>query len=96
MPTLHEGSCNAIIEAMACGLPIISSNIPEIQFQCDNDSSILVDPLNVEELKASIETIFEDDNRLKEMSLAAYKYSAQFSLNKRAQDILDYLGLFLN
>ena len=26
LPTLHEGCCNAIVEAMACGLPIISSN----------------------------------------------------------------------
>src|SRR5699024_7768166 len=28
LPTLNEGCCNAIIEAMACGLPIVSSNRP--------------------------------------------------------------------
>ena len=28
LPTLSEGSCNAIVEAMACGCPIISSNLP--------------------------------------------------------------------
>ena len=28
LPTLNEGSCNAIVEAGACGVPIISSDLP--------------------------------------------------------------------
>ncbi|NHF61083.1 glycosyltransferase [Flavobacteriaceae bacterium TP-CH-4] len=43
LPTLQDGSCNAIVEAIAFGLPVVSSDMPEIRVQCDPFVSILVD-----------------------------------------------------
>lgn len=91
LPTLHEGSCNAIVEAMACGLPIISSDIPEIHFQCDPSFSILVDPLNVKALESAIKSILGDEERSAEMSKNALEHSKNFEIGERAFSILNFI-----
>jgi glycosyltransferase involved in cell wall biosynthesis len=91
LPTLHEGSCNAIVEAMACGLPIVSSDIPEIRFQCDSSFSVLIDPLNVDEIRKSINHILENQKRLQSMSDNSLVHSRKFDIKKRAMRILDFI-----
>ena len=96
LPTLHEGSCNAIVEAMACGLPIVSSDIPEIRVQCAPDFSILVDPLNVTAIKDAISRILLDEIVSIKMSNNAMKASKEYEIGNRANDILDYLEKVVN
>ena len=91
LPTWHEGSCNAIAEAMACGLPIISSDIPEIHFQCDPSFSILVDPLDVKAIESAIDSILSDEDRREEMSKHALEYSKNFEIGERAFSILNFI-----
>lgn len=91
LPTLHEGSSNVIVEAMACGLPIIASDIPEIRSQCHNSFAILVDPMDISQIKNAIETIFSDEDRLKAMSANALEYSKQYDLERRAIRILNFM-----
>lgn len=92
LPTLHEGSCNAIVEAMACGLPIVSSDIPEIRVQCDPSFSILVDPMDVGAISSAMQSIVSDSEKQDEMSKNALKYSKNFNIIKRAKDILSFIG----
>lgn len=91
LPTLHEGSCNAIVEAMACGLPIVSSDIPEIRFQCNPSFSVLIDPLNVDEIRNSIDHILRSQKRLQNMSVNALLHSKNFDIKERAKRILDFI-----
>ena len=92
LPTQKEGSCNAIVEAMACGLPIVSSNIPEVQVQCDPSFSILVDPTDVLAIRNAIENIISNSNRLETMSAAALDYSRNFDIRNRAKSILEFIS----
>jgi len=92
LPTLHEGSCNAIVEAMACGLPIVSSDIPEIRVQCDPSFSILVDPMSVEAINKAMNSIVSSNEKQGEMSQNALQYSRNFNLTERAKDILNFIG----
>ena len=92
LPTLHEGSCNAIVEAMACGLPIISSDLPEIKVQCDPSFSILVNPMDVKAIRKAMLTIISDREKQIEMSKNALEYSKKFDIRKRAKDILNFIG----
>jgi glycosyltransferase involved in cell wall biosynthesis len=55
LPTLAEGSCNAIEEARAVGLPIVTSNIPDITDFNSSADYVLVDPMSVLEIKSGIE-----------------------------------------
>ena len=50
LPTLAEGCCNAILEAVCCGVPVISSNLCFNDDILDDSYSIRVDPMNVNSL----------------------------------------------
>lgn len=91
MPTLSEGSSNVIVEAMASGLPIVSSDIPEIKVQCTNDFSILVNPRSVSEIAGALNKILENDELRKNMSKNALTYSKKFDVKERANRILHFL-----
>jgi teichuronic acid biosynthesis glycosyltransferase TuaC len=92
LPTQHEGSSNAIIEAMACGLPIVSSAIPEIRIQCDPSFSILIDPDDVDQIKNAIHKIYIDKNLQQSMCENAIKNSKKFGVTARAERILDFIN----
>ncbi len=91
LPTLNEGANNAIIEAMACGLPIISSNIPEVQSQCDPSFSILVDPMDVQAIRRAVVKLCDDRVLREKMSDNAREWVKRFDLNERAKKILVFL-----
>ena len=91
LPTWHEGSCNAIVEAMACGLPIVSSDIPEIQVQCNSSFSILVNPHNVNDIERAITSIISNKERRVEMSKNALQHSKNFEIGERALSILHFI-----
>jgi len=91
LPTLHEGSNNAIIEAMACGLPIISSDIPEVRVQCDKSFSVLVDPMDVLAIHNALVDIKNDPMKAKSMSENATLYSKKFDIGQRAKNIIHFI-----
>lgn len=91
LPTLNEGSCNAIIEAMACGLPVISSNIEAIREQLDEENAILCDPYSIEELTFAIETLYRDKYKRELLIRNALKTVEGNSALKRAERIKKYL-----
>lgn len=91
LPTLHEGCNNAIIEAMACGLPIISSNLSFNWDVLNKNNSILVDPMNVNEIAAAIKTIKDNKEKREAMSTAALQTAASLTIDKRAEKIIDFI-----
>lgn len=91
LPTLAEGCCNAIIEAMACGLPIISSNMAFNDDILDQETAILVDPKNIEELSNAINVMMQDIVLRKKMSNAAELKAKDFDIKIRAKKIIDYM-----
>jgi glycosyltransferase involved in cell wall biosynthesis len=54
LPSLAEAFGNVIAEAMACGLPIISTNEGGIPDLVGEENGILVEPGNVEQIKSAI------------------------------------------
>lgn len=92
LPTRAEGCCNAIIEALACGLPVVSSNLPFNWDVLDSNNSILVDPDDIDEIAAAIRTLKEDKKMSDRLAQGAINRSNSLSIGKRAESILSYIN----
>ncbi|TKD70734.1 glycosyltransferase family 4 protein [Pseudalkalibacillus hwajinpoensis] len=92
LPTLNEGCCNAIIEAMACGLPIISSNLSFNDDILDDSCSIRVNPSSVEEIKFAINHLYNNKEKLKDLGKGSLQKSQSLTLEKRAEKILSFIA----
>ena len=91
LPTKNEGCCNAIVEAMACGCPIISSDISFNYDILDDSNALLIDPDNVSEIKKSILDINNSKDGIMRMSENSLIKAKNLTLKKRAKKILKYL-----
>lgn len=92
LPTLHEGCCNAIIEAMACGLPIISSDLDFNRDILNDSNSILIDPNNISEIANAICTLRDNKQLRSKLSKGALYTAKSLTLNQRANSILDFMN----
>lgn len=87
-PSLHEGFGTPILEAMACGCPVITSDVtacPEVA----GDAAILVNPRSVDSILQAMHNLIESPAlcaKLREKGLAR---AAEFSWERSAQRHLD-------
>lgn len=91
LPTLAEGCCNAIIEALACGLPIVSSDLPFNKDILDESNSILVDPTNTDELASAIQKLLKSPSLCSELSKGALSKGESLDIRHRANEILQFM-----
>ena len=92
LPTMDEGCCNAIIEALACGLPVISSNGEFNDELLDDNVSIRVDPLDIQQIRKAIIKLSNDPELRQKMSSETIKKAKNFDINIRAKRIIDWMN----
>lgn len=86
-PSLYEGFGLPPLEAMACGTPVITSNISSLP-EVVGDAALLVDPYNVEDIANSIVKVIRDQDLSARLSNKGLQRASQFSWEKCAREIL--------
>lgn len=91
LPSYNEGLPVSILEAMAAGLPVISTNIGGIPEQIDHKASgFIIKPGDTESLLNHIKFLLENEDARKQLGEAAkYKVDKSFSLNVIGDEILN-------
>jgi len=86
-PSLYEGFGIPLIEAMACGCPIVTADTcapPEVL----NGSGCLVNPLDVDDIAAGIKKVLCDSSLREEMIAKGIARSKDFSWERCARQLL--------
>ena len=91
LPTLAEGCSNAIVEAMACGLPVISSDLPFNTDILDDKNAILVDPMNVKQIAEGINELLINPELRQQMSIATLAIMKELTIENRVRAILQFI-----
>ncbi|HYW72467.1 MAG TPA: glycosyltransferase family 4 protein [Pyrinomonadaceae bacterium] len=80
MPSFTEGTPNSIVEAMACGKPVIASAVGGIPDMVGDDAGLLVAPGDVDELASAMLRLARDHGLREQMGQAARaRYRRLFS-----------------
>jgi glycosyltransferase involved in cell wall biosynthesis len=86
-PSLYEGFGIPVLEALACGVPTLTSNVSSLP-EVAGDAALLVDPRNVESISLALERLLSDNvlrDRLRTESIAQ---AAKFTWAKTAEETL--------
>ncbi|MHB8846030.1 MAG: glycosyltransferase family 4 protein [Nitrospirota bacterium] len=89
-PSLYEGFGLPVLESMACGTPVISSNaasLPEVI----GDAGVLFDPRNIDNMSASIYSVISSEPLRQSLREKGLLRARLFSWNRSAKIILDLL-----
>lgn len=93
LPTKGEGCCNAIIEALACGLPIISSDLAFNDDVLNENNSIRIDVEDEQQIAEAIKTLKMDTQKREMLVQGSVDSSKSLSINERAKNILKFMRL---
>jgi glycosyltransferase involved in cell wall biosynthesis len=91
-PSLYEGFGLPVLEALACGCPVITSNISSLP-EVGNNACLYVNPYQVDEIALAMKRILTDENLRKELQAKGLIQAKKFSWQKTAKETIKVLEI---
>jgi len=89
-PSLHEGFGFTILEAMACGTPVICSDggaLPEVA----GDAAIVIPARDTQALAEAIRRVLADESVRRDLIIKGYRNAGRFSWGRAAKQTLEVI-----
>ncbi len=87
-PSRYEGFGLPPLEAMACGTPVVTSNVSSLP-EVVGDAAVLVNPENVFDIARGLRDVLLDENLRESLIRKGREQAARFSWDRTARQVLD-------
>jgi rhamnosyl/mannosyltransferase len=78
LPSLKEGLSNAMLEALAAGLPVVASNLPEIR-QILGESAVLIQDPTAAKYAKTLDALLSDKQAIQNLSILSVQKARSYS-----------------
>jgi glycosyltransferase involved in cell wall biosynthesis len=86
-PSLYEGFGLPILEAMRCGVPVLTARTSSL-VEVAGDAAILVDPASVDSIRDGLIQLLTDEAQRSQLVAAGHEQSRPFTWERAAQNLL--------
>lgn len=88
LPSLYEGFGFPPLEAMACGCPVIVSNVASLP-EVTGEAAIKVDPHNIDDITRALQQVLTDERLRQELVSKGLEHAQRFSWEKTARETME-------
>jgi glycosyltransferase involved in cell wall biosynthesis len=85
-PSLHEGFGLVVLEAMACGTPVVAFSDPAL-VEVAGDAAMFIKPTSLKEVAEIVDNILNDEQLLDELRVRALKRANEFSWSRTVEEL---------
>ena len=90
-PSLYEGFGLPVVEAMACGTPVLTSNLTALPETVGEGNALMVDPLSVEAIASGLDRLADDAALRADLRQRGLQRAAEFSWDRVAEKTVNAL-----